>query len=134
MALPKAGAQLRKDAEMFTEAADDCRFILRQDPKDYHARFLLAHCLLSDAHMAEAESELLVCQKIRPADSRPVLGLAHCAVDRGDLERAQTLLSQALQLNPNVAEIWDAQAWQSYQDDHEDTYAKAQEEVLHGLM
>ena len=31
-------------------------------------------------------------------------------------------------------EIWDAQAWQRYQDEHEDDYAKAQEEVLPGLL
>jgi MraZ protein len=31
-------------------------------------------------------------------------------------------------------EIWDAQAWQEYQDAHEDEYAKAQEEVLPGLI
>jgi MraZ protein len=32
------------------------------------------------------------------------------------------------------AEIWDAEAWQRYQEQHEDTYAKAQEEVLPGLI
>jgi MraZ protein len=32
------------------------------------------------------------------------------------------------------AEIWDAEAWQRYQEQHEDTYAKAQEEVLPGLL
>ena len=32
------------------------------------------------------------------------------------------------------AEIWDAQLWQRYQEEHEDDYAKAQEEVLPGLF
>ena len=32
------------------------------------------------------------------------------------------------------AEIWDAQLWQRYQEEHEDEYAKAQEEVLPGLF
>lgn len=32
------------------------------------------------------------------------------------------------------AEIWDAGTWQRYQDEHEDTYAEAQEEVLPGLI
>jgi MraZ protein len=32
------------------------------------------------------------------------------------------------------AEIWDAQAWQRYQERHEDGYAQAQEEVLPGLI
>jgi MraZ protein len=31
------------------------------------------------------------------------------------------------------AEIWDAEAWRLYQEEHEDDYAKAQEEVLPGL-
>lgn len=31
-------------------------------------------------------------------------------------------------------EIWDAQAWQSYLEEHEDSYAKAREEVLPGVF
>lgn len=31
-------------------------------------------------------------------------------------------------------EIWDAQSWQQYQEQHEDEYARAQEEVLPGLI
>lgn len=31
-------------------------------------------------------------------------------------------------------EIWDAAAWQSYQERHEDEYAKAQSEVLPGMF
>jgi MraZ protein len=31
-------------------------------------------------------------------------------------------------------EIWDSEAWQRYLDDHEDSYAQAQEEVLPGVF
>ena len=31
-------------------------------------------------------------------------------------------------------EIWDAQAWQTYLDQHEDSYAQAREEVLPGIF
>ncbi|MDQ2707267.1 MAG: division/cell wall cluster transcriptional repressor MraZ [Actinomycetota bacterium] len=31
-------------------------------------------------------------------------------------------------------EIWDAQAWQSYQERHEDEYSQAQNEVLPGMF
>lgn len=31
-------------------------------------------------------------------------------------------------------EIWDGQSWQAYLDEHEDGYAKAQEEVLPGVF
>ena len=31
-------------------------------------------------------------------------------------------------------EIWDAQAWQAYLDEHEDSYSQAREEVLPGFF
>jgi MraZ protein len=34
----------------------------------------------------------------------------------------------------NRLEIWDAQRWQRYQEEHEDDYAQAQEEVLPGMF
>jgi MraZ protein len=34
----------------------------------------------------------------------------------------------------NRLEIWDAQRWQTYQEEHEDDYAQAQEEVLPGMF
>ncbi len=34
----------------------------------------------------------------------------------------------------NRLEIWDAQAWQRYQETHEDSYAQAQDEVLPGVF
>jgi len=34
----------------------------------------------------------------------------------------------------NRLEVWDGQAWQAYLDEHEDGYAKAQEEVLPGVF
>jgi MraZ protein len=34
----------------------------------------------------------------------------------------------------NRLEIWDATAWQSYQDAHEDSYAQGREEVLPGMF
>jgi MraZ protein len=33
----------------------------------------------------------------------------------------------------NRLEIWDAQSWQTYLDEHEDDYARAQSEVLPGV-
>jgi MraZ protein len=34
----------------------------------------------------------------------------------------------------NRLEIWDSLAWQRYLDEHEESYARAQEEVLPGVM
>src|SRR5579884_3943049 len=34
----------------------------------------------------------------------------------------------------NRLEIWDAEAWRAYQEQHEDSYAQAREEVLPGMF
>src|SRR5207248_7018444 len=92
--------QARLEAREFGKAADDFRAVVRRAPEHFQARLLLAHCLLSDARMAEAEPELLVCRQLRPEAVEPLVGLASCAVERGDLNQAQALLRKALALDP----------------------------------
>lgn len=90
----------RLEAREFAKAAADFREVVRQSPEHFQARLYLAHCLLSDARMAEAEPELLVCRQLRPEAVEPLVGLASCAVERGDLNQAQSLLHKALVLDP----------------------------------
>jgi tetratricopeptide (TPR) repeat protein len=81
-------------------AVADCREVLRRAPEHFHARLLLADCLMGDARMAEAEKELLICKDQRPDHVEPLIGLANCAVDRKDLDQAQSILKTALTLDP----------------------------------
>ncbi|HEV3118608.1 MAG TPA: tetratricopeptide repeat protein [Gemmataceae bacterium] len=82
------------------DGAADFREVLRRVPEHYEARLYLAHCLMSDARMAEAKKELLVCRQQRPDSLEPLVGLAACAVEDRNWDDAETLLKQALEREP----------------------------------
>ena len=91
--------ELYVDIERYQAAESDFRRILQLSPGHYRARLLLSHCLLAEAHMTEAEPELQLCRQMRPESPDPLIGLAACAMEREDLEKAHTLLAQALALD-----------------------------------
>jgi tetratricopeptide (TPR) repeat protein len=79
----------------------DFREVLNRSPNHFQARLLLAHCLLSEAKIPEATIELQTCRKLRPASPEPLTGLATCAFEQGDLDKAQKFIREALTLEPN---------------------------------
>lgn len=83
----------------YAEAIADFRQVLVLDPAQFPARLYLAHSLQSEARMAEAEVELQTCRKLRPDLVEPLIGLANCAVEKGDLKAAESYLSQAIALD-----------------------------------
>lgn len=83
----------------YTDAIADFRQVLAFDPNHFPARLYLAHSLQSDARMAEAEVELQTCRQMRPDLVEPLIGLANCAVEKGDLKAAEGYLSQAIALD-----------------------------------
>ncbi|MDY3555203.1 tetratricopeptide repeat protein [Gemmata sp. JC717] len=82
----------------YATAAEDFRAVLAHDHERYEARINLANSLLGDAHMAAAERELLACRAQRPAAPEPLIGLATCAVERGDFPAAERFLDEAARL------------------------------------
>jgi tetratricopeptide (TPR) repeat protein len=88
------------EAGQYDRAIADFRAVIKESPKHFDARLLLSHCLLSQARMTEAEEELLYCRKLQPARVEPLVGLATCAEEKGDLQQATTLIRQALALDP----------------------------------
>lgn len=96
---------LYMDRDQFEKAAGLFRGILRRSPGNFTARLLLAHCLLAEAHLGEAEPELLACRQMRPDTPEPLLGLATCAQERGDNAKALTLLGQAYELDPGSVAV-----------------------------
>jgi tetratricopeptide (TPR) repeat protein len=94
--------QARLELGHYDLAAADFRALLENSPKQFDARLLLAHCLLSNAHIAEAENELLACRKLQPAHPGPLIGLANCALENGNLDKAQELIQEARALAPNA--------------------------------
>ncbi|HZU38378.1 MAG TPA: tetratricopeptide repeat protein [Gemmataceae bacterium] len=92
--------RVRLEDGRFDQAASDFQIVLRAEPGHYRARLLHAHCLLGAARIAEAETELRRCQRLRPQRPEPLIGLANCAQERGDLDQAERLVRQALKLDP----------------------------------
>jgi tetratricopeptide (TPR) repeat protein len=82
-------------------AMKDFREVLRRSPNHFPARLLLAQCLLSEARIDEAEKELLLCRKLRPASPEPIVGLASCAMEKADPNKALRLVKEALALEPD---------------------------------
>jgi thioredoxin-like negative regulator of GroEL len=88
----------RMRAANYATAAEDFRAVLSRDPDRYEARLFLAHSLLGDARMTDAERELRACHRQRPDQAEPLVGLATCAVERDDLGAAEALLGRAAEL------------------------------------
>lgn len=82
-------------------AADDFREVVRRVPDHWEARLRLAQCLLSNAQMTEAKDELWWCHQSDPKRVEPLIGLANCAWEEQDWDRANELLTQALALQWN---------------------------------
>jgi tetratricopeptide (TPR) repeat protein len=93
-------AARERDQNHDEAAADFCE-VIRRAPDHFGARLGLAECLLSDARLAAAKRELLICRQLNPAHPEPLIGLAICAAEEQDLEQAQALLAQALDRDPN---------------------------------
>jgi tetratricopeptide (TPR) repeat protein len=91
-------------------AMGDLQRVLAQSPCHFRARLLLAHCLLAEARMEDAEAELDTCRRLRPDRAEPLLGLAACTTDRGDLANSNELLRQAALLAPLSTEVLEEQA------------------------
>ena len=88
------------ESNRFREAERDFRDIVQRSPRHFRARIMLCQTLLADARLREAEPELLICRELRPESPDPLIGLAACAVERQDIDRARTLLSQATGFDP----------------------------------
>ena len=90
---------LYMDTRQFANAMADFRIVLEQSPENFRARLGLGLSLLSEARVSQAERELRLCQQQRADSSEPLIGLAECAMERGDFTNAYTLLGKALELD-----------------------------------
>jgi predicted Zn-dependent protease len=90
---------VRMEAHHHEAATEDFRRVLARNPNHFQARLSLAHCLLSEAQMPEAEAELLVCRRMRPDRPEPLVGLAGCALENADPATAEQRLTEALELD-----------------------------------
>ena len=91
----------RMQAGDYTPAVEDLRPMVAAEPSNYQARLALAHSLLGDARMPEAEQELSACRRLRPEAAEPLVGLAKCAIEQDNLDAAEKLLTQAKERDRN---------------------------------
>ena len=98
---------------MITKGQDHCLYVFPRDEFEQMAR-KVADAPFTDEQNPDAQGRIAIIPELRR-----YAGLTKDCVVLGAFTRA---------------EIWDAQLWQRYQDEHEDEYAKAQEEVLPGLF
>jgi MraZ protein len=112
---------------MITKGQDHCLYVFTRDAFAEMARKVASAPLTSQSARAFQRNLFAGTDDQHPdaqgriainAELRRWAGLTKDCVVIGAWERA---------------EIWDAQAWKRYQDEHEDEYARAQEEVLPGL-
>lgn len=112
---------------MITKGQDHCLYVFTRDAFAEMARKVASAPLTSESARAFQRNLFAGTDDQHPdaqgriainAELRRWAGLTKDCVVIGAWERA---------------EIWDAQAWKRYQDEHEDEYARAQEEVLPGL-
>jgi tetratricopeptide (TPR) repeat protein len=95
-----ARGKARLELGRYDGAAADFKEYLANVPDHFEARLLLAHCFLSNTHIAEAQKELSQCRRLQPTHPGPLIGLANCALEMGELENAQTLIQEARILGP----------------------------------
>ena len=113
---------------MITKGQDHCLYVFTREAFTELARKVASAPLTSEAARAFQRN------LFSGTDEQHADGQGRIAITP-ELRRYAGLAKDCVVIGAFTrAEIWDAGAWQRYQDEHEDTYAQAQEEVLPGLI
>lgn len=113
---------------MITKGQDHCLYVFTREAFAEIARKIAAAPLTNEAARAFQRSLFSGTEEQVP-DAQGRIAISP------ELRRYAGLAKDCVVIGAFTrAEIWDAQAWQRYQEEHEDEYAKAQEEVLSGLI
>ena len=113
---------------MITKGQDHCLYVFTKDAFAEMAR------RVSSAPLTSESARAFQRNLFSGTDDQNPDGQGRIAINP-ELRRYAGLVKDCVVIGANTrAEIWDAQAWQRYQDEHEEAYAEAQEEVLPGLL
>ncbi len=113
---------------MITKGQDHCLYVFTQDAFVEMAR------KVSSAPLTSESARVFQRNLFSGTDDQNPDAQGRIAIN-AELRRYAGLTKDCVVIGAFTrAEIWDAQAWQAYQDQHENEYAKAQEEVLPGLI
>lgn len=113
---------------MITKGQDHCLYVFTKDA------FAEMAAKVSSAPLTSQAARVFQRNLFSGTDDQNPDGQGRIAIN-AELRRYAGLTKDCVVIGAFTrAEIWDAQAWQTYQEQHEDEYAKAQEEVLAGLI
>ena len=90
----------RNDEDGGLKLIEDYREALRLDPGLAQARLGLVQALSQAGQIEEAEKEIAIHIRLRPADPAGLRIAGHMALDQGVLERSASLLDRAFELDP----------------------------------
>lgn len=113
---------------MITKGQDHCLYVFTRDA------FAEMAAKVASAPLTSESARVFQRNLFSGTDDQNPDGQGRIAIN-AELRRYAGLTKDCVVIGAFTrAEIWDARAWQAYQDQHEDEYAKAQEEVLPGLI
>ncbi len=114
---------------MITKGQDHCLYVFTREAFGELATKIASAPLTNESARAFQRNLFSGTDEQNPPD-----GQGRIAINP-DLRRYAGLSKDCVVIGAFTrVEIWDAQAWSEYQERHEDDYAKAQEEVLPGLI
>jgi MraZ protein len=113
---------------MVTKGQDHCLFVFPRDEFEQMARKVAAAPFTNEAVRAY-QRYLFAGTDEQSPDGQGRISIAPELRQYAALTKDCVVIGAISRL-----EIWDAQAWQRYLEDHEDSYAQAREEVLPGLF
>jgi tetratricopeptide (TPR) repeat protein len=91
-----ARANWHRSHDAFAEAAADLAKARELAPDDVDVLFTSFEIAIAQGRFADAEQMILEARRLFPADERVYRGMASLAARQGDLERANTVLREAL--------------------------------------
>ena len=113
---------------MVTKGQDHCLYVFPRAEFEEMARKVAAAPLTNEAVRAYQRYLFAGTHEQRP-DGQGRIAIAP------ELRRYAGLTKECVVIGAITRlEIWDAQAWQTYLDEHEDSYSQAAEEVLPGVF
>lgn len=113
---------------MITKGQDHCLFVFPRAEFEQMAR-RVAEAPFTDERVRAYQRYLFAGTDEQRPDSQGRIPIASELRRYAGLDRDCTVIGAV-----NRIEIWDSARWQQYQDEHEDGYAQAQQEVLPGVI
>lgn len=128
LTLPAKFREALAEGLMVTKGQDHCLYVFPRDEFEQMAR-KVAEAPVTNESVRAYQRYLFAGTDEQVPDGQGRISVAP------ELRRYAGLAKECVVIGAvNRLEIWDSEAWQRYLDEHEESYAQAQEEVLPGVF